>query len=547
MSNVAQALVQCLEQEGVRCVFGLPGEENMAILEALSDSDVAFIAVHHEQAAAFMADVTGRLTQRAGVCLSTLGPGATNLMTGVADAFLDKAPLVALTGQVSLDRMHKESHQYLDIVSTFKPITKWNTMLRLPDTVAEVVRKAFKVSQTEIPGPCHIDIPEDIADQPTNVLPLTHHPTSSEKPEPREATLKKALEMIGKAKFPIVLAGNGVVRSRASRALVAFAEKLQIPVTNTFMGKGVVPYDHPLSLMSCGLQARDYISCGFDRADLVVAAGYDMVEYPPNFWNPNKDKSVIHIAETPAEVDSAYTPEVEILGDIRTSLEYLAELGTPRAQRPEVGALKEFIASQLAEYGQDSSFPLKPQKIIADLRRALNPSDVVVSDVGAHKIWIARLFPCFEPNTCIISNGFAAMGISLPGAIAAKLVFPERNVVAFSGDGGFLMNLQELETAVRLKIPLIVLVLTDKTYGLIHWKQMQRYDRATAVGWNDVDYVKIAEGFGARGFRIQAASELLPTLREALTCQGVAVIDCPVDLNENLALTETLGQLICPV
>ena len=547
MPNVAQALVQCLEQEGVRCVFGLPGEENMAILEALSDSNVAFIAVHHEQAAAFMADVTGRLTQRAGVCLSTLGPGATNLMTGVADAFLDKAPLVALTGQVSLDRMHKESHQYLDIVSTFKPITKWNTMLRLPDTVAEVVRKAFKVSQTEIPGPCHIDIPEDIADQPTNVLPLTHHPTSSEKPEPREATLKKALEMIGKAKFPIVLAGNGVVRSRASRALVAFAEKLQIPVTNTFMGKGVVPYDHPLSLMSCGLQARDYISCGFDKADLVVAAGYDMVEYPPNFWNPNKDKSVIHIAETPAEVDSAYTPEVEILGDIRTSLEYLAELGTPRAQRPEVGALKEFIASQLAEYRQDASFPLKPQKIIADLRRALNPSDIVVSDVGAHKIWIARLFPCFEPNTCIISNGFAAMGISLPGAIAAKLVFPERRVVAFSGDGGFLMNLQELETAVRLNIPLVVLVLTDKTYGLIHWKQMQRYGRATAVGWNDVDYLKIAEGFGARGFRIQAASELLPALHEALTCQCVAVIDCPVDLHANLALTETLGQLICPL
>lgn len=547
MPNVAQALVKCLEQEGVRCVFGLPGEENMAILEALSDSKVAFIAVHHEQAAAFMADVTGRLTQRAGVCLSTLGPGATNLITGVADAFLDRAPLVALTGQVSLDRMHKESHQYLDIVSTFKPITKWNTMLRLPDTVAEVVRKAFKVSQMETPGPCHIDIPEDIADQPTNVLPLMHHPTSSEKPEPREATLKKALEMIGKAKFPIVLAGNGVVRSCASKALVAFAEKLQIPVTNTFMGKGVVPYDHPLSLMSCGLQARDYISCGFEKADLVVAVGYDMVEYHPNFWNPNKDKSVIHIAETSAEVDSAYTPEVEILGDIQTSLECLAELGTPRAQRPEVGALKEFIASQLAEYRQDASFPLKPQKIIADLRRALNPSDIVVSDVGAHKIWIARLFPCFEPNTCIISNGFAAMGISLPGAIAAKLVFPERRVVAFSGDGGFLMNLQELETAVRLNIPLVVLVLTDKTYGLIHWKQMQRYGRATAVGWNDVDYLKIAEGFGARGFRIQAASELLPALHEALTCQCVAVIDCPVDLHANLALTETLGQLICPL
>jgi len=278
-----------------------------------------------------------------------------------------------------------------------------------------------------------------------------------------------------------------------------------------------------------------------------VAVGYDMVEYHPNFWNPNKDKSVIHIAETPAEVDSAYTPEVEILGDIQTSLECLAELGTPRAQRPEVGALKEFIASQLAEYRQDASFPLKPQKIIADLRRALNPSDIVVSDVGAHKIWIARLFPCFEPNTCIISNGFAAMGISLPGAIAAKLVFPERRVVAFSGDGGFLMNLQELETAVRLNIPLVVLVLTDKTYGLIHWKQMQRYGRATAVGWNDVDYLKIAEGFGARGFRIQAASELLPALHEALTCQCVAVIDCPVDLHANLALTETLGQLICPL
>lgn len=547
MPNVAEVLVKGLEQEGVDYVFGLPGEENMAILEALRGSRVPFIATHHEQAAAFMADVTGRLTRKSGVCLSTLGPGATNLITGVADAFLDRAPLVALTGQVALGRMHKESHQYLDIVSTFRPITKWNTMLRLPDTVAEVIRKAFKVSQMETLGPCHIDIPEDIADQPTNVAPLNPPEEPLQKPEPSEATLKKALRLIAESRFPIVLAGNGVVRSKASRALIHFAETLQIPVTNTFMGKGVIPYSHPLSLMACGLQSRDYISCGFDRADLVIAVGYDMVEYNPSFWNPEKDKAIIHIAETPAEVDSAYIPKIEILGDIETTLECLARLGSPKSSRPEVSLLKEFIVSQLADHDLHQGFPMKPQKIIADLRKALDPADVVISDVGAHKIWLARLFPCFEPNTCIISNGFASMGISLPGAIAAKLVFPERHVVAFSGDGGFLMNLQELETAVRLGISLVVLVLNDRSYGLINWKQIQRYGRATGVEWGNIDYSKIAQGFGAKSFRVEASNELLPALNEALASSGVSVIDCPVDLNENMALTEKLGHIICPI
>jgi acetolactate synthase-1/2/3 large subunit len=543
--KLAEGLVRCLEHEGVQYIFGLPGEENMAILDALIDSSITFITVHHEQGAAFMADVYGRLTGRAGVCLSTLGPGATNLITGVADAFLDRAPMVALTGQVSRDRMHKESHQHLDIVSIFHPITKWNTLLQKPEIVPEVVRKAFKIAEQEKPGPTHIDIPEDVANMEIDCEPLFRKETHE--PEPKDSTLREALALIHNARFPLVLAGNGVVRARASNALCRFAEKFEIPVSNTFMGKGVIPFDHPLSLMSVGLQARDYISCGFERADLVIAIGYDMVEYHPELWNHNKDKKIMHIDQSPAEVDASYVPSVEVLGDIGNSLDRMIEMGRAREGTPGVRILREFIMKEIEENRDDTSFPLKPQKIIGDLRDALGRKDIVISDVGAHKLWIARMFPCYHPNTCLISNGFASMGIALPGAMSAKMVHPEHKVVAVTGDGGFLMNVQELETAVRVGNPLVVLVLTDQGYGMIRWKQLMHYGRAFAVDWGPVDFKMLAESFGARGYRVEAAQELRPILNDALTTNQVSVIQCPVDFNENIRLTDHLGHLVCPI
>lgn len=543
--KVAEGLLRCLENEGVRHIFGLPGEENMEILDALHDSSIQFVSTHHEQGAAFMADLYGRLTGRAGVCLSTLGPGATNLITGIADAFLDRAPLVALTGQASLDRMHKESHQLIDIVSIFHPVTKWNVLLQKPESVPEVVRKAFKLAEEEKRGPTHIDVPEDLASMDARFEPLPRE--DRQEPEPKDRTLRNALALIERARFPMILAGNGVLRSRASRALVRFAEKFQIPVANTFMAKGIIPFDHPLSFMAVGLQARDYVSCGFDRADLVIAVGYDMVEYHPELWNPDRNKTILHIDRTAAEVDDAYVCALEVVGDIATTLDRMTDMGTSREGRPSVSVLRDYIVNEFESFRDDRSFPLKPQKILSDLRTALDRRDILISDVGAHKLWIARMYPCYQPSTCVISNGFASMGIALPGAVAAKIVHPDRKVVAASGDGGFLMNVQELETAVRLGTPFVVLVWHDRGYGLIRWKQMNRYGRTTAVDWGDVDFCGLAKSFGAEGYRVQAAEELLPILREALASQRVSVVDCPVDFQENIRLTERLGQLVCPI
>jgi len=543
--KLAEGLVRCLEHEGVRYIFGLPGEENMAILDSLNDSSITFVMVHHEQGAAFMADVYGRLTGRAGVCLSTLGPGATNLITGVGDAFLDRVPMVALTGQVSRDRMHKESHQYVDMEAIFHPITKWNTLLQKPEVLPEIVRKAFKVAEQEKPGPTHLDIPEDVAAMEIDCEPLAIK--EMQEPEPKDSTLREALALINNARFPMILAGNGVIRSRASNALRRFAEKFQMPVANTFMGKGVMPFDHPLCFMSVGLQARDYISCGFEKADLVMAIGYDMVEYHPELWNQNRDKRIVHVDQTPAEVDASYVPVIEVLGDIGSSLDRMTEMGRHREGTQSVSILREFIIREIEHFQDDTSFPMKPQKIIADLRKSLGKKDIVISDVGAHKLWIARMFPCYYPNTCLISNGFASMGIALPGAVSAKMVHPDRKIVAVTGDGGFLMNVQELETAVRMGNPFVVLVLNDQSYGLIRWKQLTNYGRATAVDWGPIDFKMLAESFGARGYRVEAAQELQPILQDSLAANQVAVIDCPVDFNENIRLTEHLGHIVCPI
>lgn len=546
--NTAELLVQCLENEGVQYVFGLPGEENLHVLEALKHSSIQFITTRHEQGAAFMADVYGRLTGKAGVCLSTLGPGATNLMTGVADANLDGAPLVAITGQVGTDRMHIESHQYLDLVAMFAPVTKWNKQIVRPSITPELVRKAFKRAQSEKPGAVHIDLPENIAAMPAEGNPLRKD--NIEKTFASFASIRAAAAAISQAVNPIILVGNGAIRDRASDAVTQFANQMNIPVANTFMGKGVIPYTHSLALWSVGLQQRDFITCGFDTTDLVIAIGYDLIEFSPKKWNPDGRIPIVHIGVTPAEIDSSYIPNVEVVGDITDSLSEILKFADREGKpNPYAINLRTNIRADYEEYANDDGFPIKPQKLIYDLRQVMGPEDIVISDVGAHKMWIARHYHCHSPNTCIISNGFAAMGIAIPGAVAAKLVHPNRKVVAATGDGGFMMNCQELETALRVGTPFVTLIFNDGGYGLVEWKQENYFGkgRSSFVHFGNPDFVKFAESMGLKGYRVESATDFVPILKEALAQDVPAVIDCPVDYRENIRFSQKAGALNCAV
>jgi acetolactate synthase I/II/III large subunit len=544
--NTAQLLVKCLENEGVEYVFGLPGEENLHVLEALQGSSIQFITTRHEQGAAFMADVYGRLTGKAGVCLSTLGPGATNLMTGVADANLDRAPLVAITGQVGTDRMHNESHQYLDLVALFAPITKWNAQIVRPGTTPEIVRKAFKIAQTEKPGAVHIDLPENIAAMAAPGEPLRLD--EREKVYASYHSIERAAAAIASAKNPMILVGNGAIRGHASEALTEFATQLNIPVANTFMGKGVIPYRHPLALWSVGLQQRDHISCGFDHTDLVIAIGYDLIEYSPKRWNPDGKTPVIHINQMPAAVDSSYIPIAEVVGDISDALrEIMGRVDRQGKPDPYAVHLRQDILADYEEYANDDGFPLKPQKLIYDLRQVMGPEDIVISDVGAHKMWMARHYHCDRPNTCLISNGFAAMGIAIPGAVAAKLVAPDRKIVAVTGDGGFMMNSQELETALRCNTPFVTIIFNDGGYGLIEWKQLNQFGKSSFVKFTNPDFVKLAESMGLKGYRVTSSTDFIPMLKDALNQTVPAVIDCPIDYSENLRFSKRAGDLSCSI
>jgi acetolactate synthase-1/2/3 large subunit len=542
--KASELFIRCLENEGVEYVFGIPGEENLDVMDALLDSSIKFITVRHEQGAAFMADVYGRLTGKAGVCLSTLGPGATNLVTGVADANMDHAPLVAIAGQASTHRLHKESHQVLDLEEMFRAITKYSSRLLTPNIIAEVVRKAFKVAQTEKFGATFIEFPENIAEMDVQGDPLpVKHPHT---PEPPSERIDAAAELISNAKNPIILAGNGVIRSKAWKQLADFAEELRIPVANTFMAKGVIPFKHAMALGSAGLQANDYVSCGFNKADVIICVGYDLVEYHPYLWHPTRDRAIIHIDSAPAEVDAYYNVAVGIVGDLKHSLMRIAKLASPHTGSA-MRALRAALIEDMNQHKDNNDVPVKPQKIIWDLRTAMDMEGIAISDVGAHKMWMARMFRCEYPNTCIISNGFASMGIALPGAIGAKLAYPDRQVIAVTGDAGFMMNVQELETAVRLNTPIVVLIWNDSAYGLIEWKQMNQFGRKSHIDFNNPDFVKLAESFGAKGYRIEKGEDLLPTLQQALNDKTVTVIDCPVDYSENLKLTSKLGEMVCPI
>jgi len=539
--------VRCLENEGVTCVFGIPGEENIRVTDALYRSSIRYVLVRHEQAASFMAEIHGRLTGRAGVCSSTLGPGAINLLLGTADANSNSTPMVAISAQVGLNRIYKESHQSVDLVSMFSPVTKWADMVLSPGSVPEMVRKAFKLAQTERPGAVFLAVPEDIEGLAVadDLVPLDVNTPRPDEPSPSQ--IARAAEVLDRAVRPIVLAGHGAARSGAADALRRFSELLGLPVATTFHGKGVFADDHPNALGAVGFMSHDYVNFGFDEADVIISVGYELQEFDPVRINPSGKTRIIHLSRVPAEVDRHYDVEVGVQADIGRTLDALAAATTTRFHLGASGErIRRLLADELARGAADDSFPLKPQRIVADTRAALGRSDIVLADTGAVKMWMARLYPTYEPNTCLVSNGLSTMAFALPGAIAAKLAVPERRVLAAVGDGAFLMNSQEIETAVRERIPLTVLIWQDDAYGLIKWKMDLEIGHDVATDFSNPDFVAYAESFGARGYRVGAADDLLPMLTDALASEAVSVIACPVDYSENLRLTGALGELTGP-
>jgi acetolactate synthase-1/2/3 large subunit len=549
--KASDLLVKCLEEEGVEYIFGVPGEENADFMMSLEKSKkIRFILTRHEQGAAFMAEVYGRLTGNPAGCLGTLGPGATNLITGVANSNMDRAPMLVLTGQGSTDRLHKESHQIMDVVSMFRPVTKWAVTILHPDTIPEIVRKAVRLARTEKPGAVHIELPEDIAEMETSEVPMS--PRRFRRSVPDSKIVDKAFALLKGARRPVILAGNGCIRKRASRQLRQFCDQTGIGVISTFMAKGCVDMDADYCLYTVGLGTKDRVSKAIDDADLVITLGFDMVEYHPQLWNSAGDKRIIHADFLAAEIDAHYHPEVELIGDLAHTLwmfnERLSESGPLEFDLEEQQRCRAAMAADFAEHSADrTEGTIRPQKALWDARQVMGPSDVLLSDVGAHKMWIARHFHCHEPNTCLIPNGFCSMGFALPGAIAASIVHPERRIMAIAGDAGFLMNVQEMETAVRLGSNIVVMVWEDKEYGLIAWKQETHFGRHTDLSFGNPEWAGLAQAFGWHGHLVANSIDLTETLETAFGESGPSLVVIPIDYRENRLLTKKLGEITATI
>ncbi len=549
--KASDLFVECLEAEGIEYIFGVPGEENADFVISLEQStQIKFVLTRHEQGAAFMAEIYGRLTGNPAGCLGTLGPGATNLITGVADSNMDRAPMLVLTGQGATDRLHKESHQIMDVVSMFKPVTKWATTILNADTIPEIVRKAVRLARTEKPGAVHIELPEDVASEESDSVPL--EPRRFRRSVPDEKIINQAFAMLEDAKRPVIIAGNGCIRRRASKQLRILCEKTGIGVVSTFMAKGCVDMDADYCLYTVGLGSKDHISLAIDDADLVITLGFDMVEYHPQLWNSNKDNRILHADFLPAEIDEHYHPETEVIGDLAHALwmlnEKVAADGLPDFDFELQRKSRAAMAKDFAEYKDDTTEgSIRPQKAIWDARQVMGPHDILLSDVGAHKMWIARHYQCHEPNTCLIPNGFCSMGFALPGAIAANIVHPDRRILAIAGDAGFLMNVQEMETAVRIGSNIAVMVWEDNAYGLIAWKQADHFGHHTELSFGNPDWELLAKSFGWNGHYVKNAANLAGTLETALTESGPSLVVIPIDYRENPLLTKKLGEIQCTI
>ena len=545
--KTSDLFIKCLENEGIEYIFGVPGEENADFLMSLQNSKkIKFILTRHEQGAAFMAESYGKLTGKLSCCLSTLGPGATNLLTGVADANMDHSPVLVITGQGSSDRLHKESHQIMDVCNMFESVTKWTTSIRNPNTIPEIVRKAVRLATLEKPGAVHIELPEDIAKLDVETKPLRSFPFRRSIAE--DAVIYKAYKLMSESNSPILIAGNGAIRKRSSRQLREFCERTNIPVVTTFMGKGAVDCNSDYCLSTVGLGAIDFGDIAIKNSDLVITLGYDMVEYHPKLWSRNSEAKIIHIDFEAAEIDECYIPEVEVVGDLAHSLSVLNNIidkeGIKSYDFKYVKKMRADIKEDHEHYKDDEQKGLiKPQKFLYDLRKFLNKDDILISDVGAHKMWIARNYPCYEPNTCIIPNGFCSMGYALPAVIAASLINNDHKIFSICGDAGFLMNLQEMETAKRLNSNFVVIIWEDKSYGLIKWKQQVQFGRSTELDFDNPDWEKLAKSFDWNYIYEDDSSNIFNKLEETNSFKGPTLFVIPIDYSENEKLTELLGTL----
>jgi acetolactate synthase I/II/III large subunit len=540
----AELLVSALENEGVQQIFGIPGEENLAFLDALRRSSIKLVVTRHEQAAAFMAAIHGRLTGKAGVCLTTLGPGALNLSTGAAYSLLGAMPMVMITGQKGILSRKQAQFQLVDIVSTMTPLTKMARQIVSASTIPTLVRDAFRVAEQERPGPVHLELPEDIAGEQVEVVPLVtrHH---IDPPIASEQALDHAAELIRAAQRPLLMLGAAASRPRLSASLSDFVHRLRIPFFNTQMGKGSVSGNSELYIGTAALSERDYVHRAIDRADLIIAIGHDAVEKPPFLMGP-KGPSVLHVGYLPATVEEVFFPNAELIGDVGPSLRLLADRLEGRL--PRAGALlplREEILARIADRAEESRYPLTPQRIVHDVRQVIPEDGIVCLDNGMYKIWFARNYRTRVANTLLLDNALATMGAGLPSAIMAALLHPTCRVLAVCGDGGFMMNSQELETAVRLGVNLVVLILRDNAYGMIRWKQAVDGFADFGLTFGNPDFDTYAKSYGIGGTTVKGADDLVPTLEAAFAAGGVQLITAPVDYSENkrVLVDELCAQL----
>ncbi len=544
--KASDLFVQCLAAEGVNHVFAVPGEENLDFLESLRESGIQLILTRHEQAAAFMAATYGRLTGKAGVALATLGPGATNLVTGVAYAQLGGMPLVVITGQKPIKKSKQGRFQIIDVVETMRPITKFAEQVPSGNKIPSLVREAFKRAEEERPGACLLELPEDIARETTDTPHL--HKTWPRRATPDAKAVAHAADLIMAAERPLLMVAAGANRKRVSASLTAFLEKTGIYFVSTQMGKGVVDERSPGYLGTAALSENDYLHCAIDRSDLIITVGHDVTEKPPAIMGHHHAAPVIHINYYTAEIDDVYFPNLEVIGDISKALELLTQQVTPSPDWDfsYFSRVKAEHESHVREESDSDRYPVLPQRVVADLRAAMPDDGILALDNGMYKIWVARNYPAYERSTVLLDNALATMGTGLPTAIGAKMTLPERTVVAVCGDGGFMMNSQEMETAVRLGLNLTVIVLNDSGYGMIKWKQEGMGLPGYGLDFNNPDFVKYAESYGAKGHRLEKTQELLPLLKRCLTTPGVHLIDIPVDYSENnRVLTEELQAKVC--
>ena len=544
--KASDLLLKCLHKQGVTAIYGVPGEENADIMISLLDSPIKFFTTRHEQTASMMAEMHGRLKGIPGVCLATLGPGATNLITGVAQANMDNSPLVAIIGQAETSRLHKQSHQNMHSVDMYKSVTKWSTTIRDADSIPETIAKAFKVAMEGNPGAVLVELPEDIAKCKTSALPIDKIQLASGEGT-TSAYIKAMLALLAKSKKPIMLVGDAANRTECDKELAKFLKHTNLYCATTFMGKGTVSDKYPRSLHTVGMGMKDIAVEAFDAADLVICVGYDMVEWPPAHWNAVGKKKIIHINIETAEVDSAYIPTIEMVGDLPTLLKQInQDLKTAHIkEKPVFAKIQAKINEDLGRSKNYDGFPMTPVRILNDIRHVLRDHDMLVSDVGAHKMWVARHYEAYHSKTCFISNGFCSTGGSMPGALEAKRLHPKKHVVALCGDGGFLMSIQALVTAARYKIPIVVVVWQDGDYGLIKWKQEMHYKTFSHVALHNPNLAQLATGLGCYGEQIESTEEFVPTLKNALKrTDKPSVIIVPVDYSQNMKLFKHLHKIV---